>query len=173
MRGASEPASTAARSMPDLDPAAIVRVLNNHRVRYVVIGGIAAQIHDLPVPATVDIDLTPDRGKQNLERLANAFDELEAGLYTAEERGSWFPRLPVDNWAQYDTLHLMTIHGPLDIVFAPDGASRGYDDLAPGAERLTLDGEPLLVITAATWVALKQASGRAKDLEHLDLYYES
>ena len=51
----------------------MVRVLNKHRVRYVVIGGIAAQIHDLPVPATVDIDLTPDRGKQNLERLAKTF----------------------------------------------------------------------------------------------------
>jgi hypothetical protein len=67
----------------------------------------------------------------------------------------------------------MTIHGPLDIVFTPDGASRGYDDLAPTAESLTLGGEPLLVITAATWVALKQASGRAKDLEHLDMFYES
>jgi hypothetical protein len=159
--------------MPDLDPVAMVRVLNKHSVRYVVIGGIAAQIRDLPVPATVDIDLTPDRDLKNLERLAKAFDELEAGLYTAEEGGSWFPRIPIDNWAQYDTLHLMTIHGPLDIVFTPDGASRGYDDLAPTAESLTLGGEPLLVITAATWVALKQASGRAKDLEHLDMFYES
>lgn len=34
---------------------------------------------------------------------------------------------------QYDTLHLMTIHGPVDIVFAPDGTSRGYDDLAGSA----------------------------------------
>lgn len=37
--------------MPDLDPAAVVRVLNKHGVRFVVIGGIAAQLHDLPVPA--------------------------------------------------------------------------------------------------------------------------
>jgi hypothetical protein len=30
-----------------------------------------------------------------------------------------------------------------------------------------------MVITVATWEALKQATGRAKDLEHLDSYYES
>jgi hypothetical protein len=29
------------------------------------------------------------------------------------------------------------------------------------------------VITVPMWEALKQATGRAKDLEHLDSYYES
>lgn len=48
-------------SMPDLDVAAIVRTLNRHHVKYVIIGGIAAQIHGLPIPATVDIDVTPAR----------------------------------------------------------------------------------------------------------------
>jgi hypothetical protein len=72
-------------------------------VKYVIIGGIAAQLHDLPVPATVDIDVTPARDHENLERLARAFDELKAGLYTAEEAGTWFPRTPVEQWAQYDT----------------------------------------------------------------------
>jgi hypothetical protein len=110
---------------PELDPGTIVRVLNLHGVRYVVIGGIAAEIHDLPVPATVDIDVTPSRDRTNLERLARAFDELDAGLYTAEEAGTWFPRTPVELWSQYDTLHLMTNAGPIDIVFAPDGGTIG------------------------------------------------
>lgn len=108
--------------MPELDPGTIVRVLNKHGVRYIIIGGIAAEIHDLPVPATVDIDVTPARDRKNLERLARAFDELEAGLYTAEESRTWFPRTPVELWSQYDTLHLMTKAGPIDIVFTPDGA---------------------------------------------------
>ncbi len=137
-----------------------------------MIGGIAALIHDLPVPATVDIDLTPARDRKNLESLARSFDDLEAGLNTAEGGGTWFPRIPVENWAHYDTLHLVTRYGPVDIVFAPDGATRGYDDLAGSAERHMLDGEPVLVITPTTWETLKQASGRAKDLEHLDRYYE-
>jgi len=117
-----------------LDPAAIVEVLARLRVQFVIIGGISAMIHDLPLPATVDIDVTPSRDAENLEQLAVAFDELRAGLLTADEGGTWFPRHPIENWAQYDTLHLMTIHGPLDIVFAPDGAERGYVDLAGDAE---------------------------------------
>ncbi len=158
--------------MPELDPGAIVAILNRHAVRYIVIGGIAAQIHDLPIPATVGIDLTPARDSENLERLAAAFDELDAGLYTAEEGDTFFPRHPTENWAQYDTLHLMTIHGPLDLVFSPDGASGGYDDLVNNSVELSIDGQPVLVISTATWEALKQASGRAKDLAHLDLYFE-
>ena len=66
--------------MASFDPEATVRILNKHGVRYDVIGGMAAQLHDLPVPATVDIDVTPAHDRKNLERLADAFDELEAGF---------------------------------------------------------------------------------------------
>jgi hypothetical protein len=163
--------SSVTQSMPDLDPVAVVHVLNKHGVRFVVIGGVAAQLHDLPVPATVDIDVTPARDSKNLHRLAKSFDELDATLLTADEGGTWFPRTPVENWAQYDTLHLMTAHGPVDIVFAPDGAPNGYEDLADASVRVMVGDEPVLVVTTATWAALKQASGRAKDLEHLDRYY--
>lgn len=157
---------------PELNPVRIVEILNRHQVRYVIIGGIAAQLQDLPVPATIDIDLTPARDNENLEHLAAAFDELDAMLYSADEGGTWFPRHPVEYWAQYDTLHLISNHGPLDIVFVPDGAPGGFDALAPAALEVSIDTEPVLVIAPATWVALKEASGRAKDLEHLNHYYE-
>jgi len=63
-------------------------------------------------------------------------------------------------------------HDPLDLVFVPDGAARGYDDLAASADDQRVAGSEALVITAATWERLKEASGRAKDLEHLDRYRE-
>jgi hypothetical protein len=53
------------------------------------------------VPATVDIDVTPSHDRKNLERLADSFDELEAGLYSVDDGATWFPRRPVENWAQY------------------------------------------------------------------------
>lgn len=67
----------------------------------------------------------------------------------------------------------MTRAGPIDIVFVPDGAPSGYDDLARDAVRAELDDQPVMVITVARWEALKRAAGRAKDLEHLDSYYEA
>lgn len=124
-----------------------------------VIGGIAAQVHDLPLPATIDIDVTPARDSENLARLAAAFDDLEAGLLTADEEGAWFPRVPIENWAQYDTLHLITLFGPLDIVFVPDGAPGGYEQLASDATQLAIGEEPAMVISVLAWVALKEASG--------------
>ena len=155
-----------------LDPAAIVEVLARHEVKFVIIGGMSAMVHDLPLPATVDIDVTPSREGENLERLALAFDELNAGLVTGDAGGTWFPRHPTENWAQYDTLHLLTMYGLLDIVFAPDGAAGGYVDLANDAEVHLIAGTEALVISVATWERLKEASGRAKDLEHLDRYRE-
>jgi hypothetical protein len=83
-------------------------------------------------------------------------------------------RQPVENWAAYDTLHLMTRFGALDIVFAPDGAPRGFEDLVGSAERRSVvaDDAEALVISVASWEQLKQAAGRAKDLAHLDQFYE-
>lgn len=160
--------------MAELDIAGIVRALNACAVRYVVIGGVAALVHDLPLPATVDLDITPARDAENLARLAAAFDELDAGLLTAEPTGAWFPRHPTEKWSQYDTLHLMTNCGPLDIVFAPDGALRGFEDLIDSAERRAVQAVDAmaLVISVATWKRLKHATGRAKDLEQLDRFYE-
>lgn len=161
--------------MPELQLDQLFATLNEHAVRYIVIGGVAALVHDLPLPVTVDLDITPARDDPNLARLARAFDDLEAGLLTAEEAGTWFPRLPVEHWAVYDTLHLMTRYGPLDLVFAPDGAPRGFDDLiASSDERAVGAGDQrALVISVITWRRLKEASGRAKDLEHLDRFSES
>jgi hypothetical protein len=160
--------------LADLDIAGIIRCLNARGVRYVIIGGVAALVHDLPLPATVDLDVTPARDAENLSRLADAFDELDAGLLTAEPTGAWFPRHPVEKWSQYDTLHLMTNCGPLDIVFAPEGAPRGFDDLIDSAEQRTVQAADAtaLVISVATWERLKHATGRAKDLEQLDRFYE-
>lgn len=161
--------------MAELDIAGIIRHLNAHEVRYVIIGGVAALVHDLPLPATVDLDVTPARDPENLSRLADAFDDLDAGLLSGEQEGTWFPRRPVEKWSQYDTLHLMTNCGPLDIVFAPDGAPRGFEDLLDSAEpRLVQAADAAaLVISVSMWERLKHATGRAKDLEHLDRFYEN
>jgi hypothetical protein len=43
-----------------LNAAAIIDVLNRYGVRYVVIGAFAAIAQRAPIPATRDIDLTPD-----------------------------------------------------------------------------------------------------------------
>jgi hypothetical protein len=50
---------------PELDAAAIVAALNRHQVRYVIIGAFAAIAQQAPIPATRDIDLTPEASQEN------------------------------------------------------------------------------------------------------------
>src|ERR1700749_2211232 len=67
---------------PELNAAAIVAALNRHQVRYVVIGAFAAIAQQAPIPATRDIDLTPDASQENLARLSQALTDLGARIRT-------------------------------------------------------------------------------------------
>jgi hypothetical protein len=57
----------------------LLRVLDRHGVKYVLIGGIAAVVHGSPFP-TEDLDITPDVGPDNLTRLSAALTELGAAV---------------------------------------------------------------------------------------------
>jgi hypothetical protein len=50
------------------DPEEILRVLDRHGVRHVLIGGLAATLWGSP-HVTTDVDVTPDRARDNLRRL--------------------------------------------------------------------------------------------------------
>lgn len=63
---------------------AICRVLGDHGVAFVLIGGVAARLHDTGY-ATVDIDVCPSAGKDNLPRLARAFEALDARLRVEDD----------------------------------------------------------------------------------------
>jgi hypothetical protein len=58
----------------------LFKSLNDHDVRYLVIGGIAAVLHGVP-RATFDLDILIEATTDNAERLIRAF--LDAGLGTA------------------------------------------------------------------------------------------
>lgn len=72
---------------PELDDdhvAAICAVLAAHAVAFVVIGGVAARLHDTG-HATVDIDLCPARDPENLRRLSAALKEMGARLRVEDD----------------------------------------------------------------------------------------
>ena len=126
---ANESESMQMVEVPKLDIERIIAELRNSSVQYVAIGGIAALALDLPVPATVDFDITPMRSHENYKNLSEFFRVTEAKLFTSQDGGTWFPHHLLDNWSQYDTLHLLTKFGLLDIVFSPEGAPLGYRQL--------------------------------------------
>jgi hypothetical protein len=57
----------------------VCRLLNRYRVRYVIAGGVAANLHG-SVRATRDVDILVPHDRRNMERLVHALSELPFGI---------------------------------------------------------------------------------------------
>jgi hypothetical protein len=114
----------------------LLQVLVRHEVRFIVIGGAAIQSHGRRY-VTEDIDLTPDTDAGNLQRLADALNELDCRLVIdPADPGSWVP-LPADYFTPRSLLgasvwNVATRHGLLDLSFTPTGFTRWVRGPRPG-----------------------------------------
>jgi hypothetical protein len=145
-----------------LDPAGIVAALERHQVRYVIIGGVAAQLHGSPAP-TRGLDLTPERSAPNLARLAAALASVEAQEWVP---GFGYPlQLPMDRrrLAGDRILLTQTRYGRVDVVPAPHGVPAGYNELEPRAHTVPAYGAELPVACLDDLVRSHSAASRAKD----------
>lgn len=134
--------------------------LDRHGVHYVVIGAVAAIAQGYPL-TTNDLDVTPARDRENIERLLSALRDLDARLRTPTEPVAFPIDAKMIEGAESWTLQ--TKAGPLDLVFVPAG-TRGYDDLRRDALRLDLGtGTPTLVASLRDVIRMKEASSREKD----------
>ena len=148
----------------------MLRVLADHKVEFVVIGGVAGRLRGAPI-LTQDLDVTPRATPANLAKLAAALDELGARLRTSlAPEGVAFPHDP-ELLANANSWTLTTVHGDLDLVMNPAG-SRGFEDLREDANFLTVAKDPPLSVLVASLgdvTRTKQAAGRPKDLAALPL----
>jgi hypothetical protein len=145
------------------DPERLIKVLSHHRVKFVLIGALAARLHGFP-RLTADAYITPAGDKPNLERLAAALIELDAKVYTESvPEGLAFDRSAAA-LGRARMWNLVTTAGRLDIAFLPAG-TMGYEDLAKGAERFEAFGVRFLASSLDDIIRSKEASGRDKDAD--------
>lgn len=146
----------------------IVECLDRHRVSYVVIGGVAAMLQDVPIQETLDVDVVPEREPKNLKALANALKEMEARLRVpGEPEGVEIP-LDERTFRDISTLTFVTRFGPFDILFEPSGAP-GYPELEERAVTLERFGVEISVASVGDIIAMKRSTGREKDAAHLTI----
>ncbi len=145
----------------------ILRVLREHTVEFVVIGGFAVILHGV-VRATKDIDIVPEQSAENLARLWSALVELEAqpqglGDFRQEEMPVPFTLEGIvegrGNWI------LQTRLGRIDVMQWVTGIE-SYASLRAGA---STDDVP--EVGGAVWFAglddlleMKREAGRDQDL---------
>ena len=147
--------------MAEFRPEAILRVLAEHDVEYVLIGGLAAALHGSDL-ATSDVDITPAYGAANLQRLSEALDDLHAHVRTVDAADGIEFAHDAESLMRATTWNLVTDYGDLDLSFTPAGTS-GYEDLRRDALHIEIGGTPITLAALADVVRSKQAAGRPKD----------
>lgn len=155
----------------NFDPVTICRILNEEGVDYVVVGGFATVILGSALP-TEDIDVLPDRSRDNLTRLARALKRLNARIRTEGEPvaapldAKFLENMPF-------MLNLITDFGIVDLTFEPSGPTVGYAQWNKDASSIEVaDGLVIRVASLEDIIASKRAANRDKDRRALP-YLES
>jgi hypothetical protein len=143
-----------------------LEILAKHRVRFVVIGGIAANLRG-STTLTQDLDVCYARDGDNLGRLAKALKELQARLRGAPSDVPFV--LDAKTLAMGDHFTFVTEAGSLDILGHPSGIPGGYEELERAADEMDLGGFSVKVVSIDDLIRMKRAAGRAKDLVELEI----
>lgn len=151
----------------EFDPDAMLEVLIRHGIRFVLVGGLAAQAHGSP-SLTGDLDICYARDRDNLERLAAALAELAAvrrGLPVDSPR---MPPLDARTLRGGGLFTLTTRYGDFDILATPD-PNFDFERLLEHAIATELHGFPMYIASLRDLIEMKRAAGRPKDRIELEI----
>ncbi|KKN39877.1 hypothetical protein LCGC14_0739090 [marine sediment metagenome] len=148
----------------------VLRKLNKEEIRYLVVGGIALNLHGVP-RTTMDLDLMVDLSKKNLSKLTNVLKSLgyepktpnkAADLLDEEKRKMWIRDKNmlafcfIDPKKPYKQVDIF-IDNPIDF----EKADQARNDI--NAEGLVL---PL--ISLDNLIQLKEKSSRKQDISDVE-----
>jgi len=153
------------QSLRAFDPERLLRLLADHGVRFVLIGGWAAKLQGSPT-VTADIDICYSRDVPNLQRLAAALGDVEVRLRGIDDDVPF--TLDARSLRAGDSFTLTTSIGDVDLIATPAG-SGGFDALSASADTLELDDLRVAVASLSDLIAMKRAAGRPKDLVEVEI----
>jgi hypothetical protein len=133
-----------------------LRLLNAHRVEYLLVGGYAVGLHGYP-RATVHLDVWVRATPDNAERLIQALREFGFDLPMLQ------PHLFVD---PRSIVRFGTPPFRIEIMTTIDGVA--FDPCRGRATVFDVEGLPVPVISLGDLKTNKRAAGRNKDLADLD-----
>lgn len=158
-----------------LDTERILRVLEEHAVRYTLVGGIAAILHQWS-GSTADVDIVPAADTGNLDRLGRALQELNAVVWADPARTDLLQgRKPpeadefgytAEGLRRVTLWHLTSDAGLLDIAYRVE-AIGDYAQIEREAEDREVFGVHVLLASLDQIIASKRAVARPKDLRVL------
>ena len=143
-----------------IDFSLLLRRLHEHRVDFIIIGGVAAVIHGSSF-LTQDLDIVYQRSDANIARLTEALADLDPYLRGVP------PGLPF-RWSartirQGLNFTLTSTAGPIDIFGEIEGGGT-YEELLPHTVEITAFGILCRCLDFPALIRAKRAAGRTKDL---------
>jgi len=138
------------------DFSEFLKLLNEHHVEYLLIGGFAVAMHGYP-RTTADMDVWVARRRENAENLVRSLREF--GFDT--------PNLNPELFDDPNRIVRMG-EAPLRIEILTDIDGVNFEDCASRAIHQSVAGQIIPIISLDDLKANKRASGRAKDLDDLE-----
>ncbi len=148
-------------------PDVILRSLIAHDVRFIIVGGVAAQAHGSP-SLTGDLDICYARDGANLAQLAATLRELVAVRRGLPSDAPRMPPLDARTLRAGGLFTLMTSAGDFDLLATPD-PDLDYERLLTTAVPTYVAGQPVLVASLDALISMKRAAGRPKDRIELEI----
>lgn len=133
-----------------------IELLNNHDVRYLVIGGYAVAIHGHP-RYTKDLDIWAEMESSNVERLMKALEAFGFGTLGLSASDFLTPD---------QVIQLGYPPNRIDLVTTPDGVD--FQTCYRSKVEVDIDGLKVDFIDLVNLQINKKASGRLQDLADLE-----
>lgn len=133
-----------------------LKLLSDHRVKYLLVGGYAVAFHGY-IRTTNDIDVWVPKDSDNSVRLISALEEFGFGM----------PELKPELFLESDQIVRMGIE-PLRIEISTTIDGVDFDDCYDRRIEGSLHGVPVVVIELGDLKINKRSAGRRKDLIDVD-----
>jgi hypothetical protein len=133
----------------------VCRLLNRHRVRYVIAGGVAANLHG-SVRATRDVDILVPRDRRNMERLVVALAQLPYGVARELDPNALLNK-PITIVGDDPRVDVLTVAWTVT-----------FDQAYPGRHVRRIQGTRVPFLALHDLVASKQ-TGRPSDLADIEV----
>lgn len=152
------------RPQRELRLTELLRSLHDHRVEHVVFGAVALGFYG-HVRATIDLDIIVRPSEDNLRRVHDWLDGLNAHLATNPARRFG----PHERWQMFrgENATALTRLGQVDVVQDLPGLPE-WERLVTESERYEFEGMTIRVIARGTLIELKRRRASGLDLADIE-----
>ncbi|QFY89871.1 nucleotidyl transferase AbiEii/AbiGii toxin family protein [Magnetovirga frankeli] len=147
----------------------LLQALNNVQVDYVLVGGLAVQMHGF-LRATIDIDLVLAMNEANLERFIQVAQGFNLVPVVPVPLAALKDKTQVEEWYQHRNMLAFALREPaatgmvVDVMIRPEPP---FEKLLADATKAQLFGQDVWIASIEDLISMKLKANRPKD--HLDI----